>query len=83
MTPTPQCHRNTVRPNDKIFGVDASNKIMSVTFSSTSFATGTGTTGSTVINFPQQIVMAIRIKDTGSVNGTWWSIGELQTTCSM
>jgi hypothetical protein len=56
---------------------------MSVTFSSTSFATGTGTTGSTVINFPQQIVMAIRIKDTGSVNGTWWSIGELQTTCSM
>jgi hypothetical protein len=54
-----------------------------VTFSGTPFGTGTGATNSTVINFAQQIVMAIKIKDTGSVIGTWWSIGELQTTCSM
>lgn len=54
-----------------------------VTFSGTPFATGTGTAGSTVMSFAEQIVMAIKIKDTGSVVGTWWSIGELQTTCSM
>jgi hypothetical protein len=52
-------------------------------FSGSPFATGTGTVGSTVISFAEQIVMAIKIKDTGSVVGTWWSIGELQTTCSM
>ncbi len=54
-----------------------------VNFGSTPFATGSGAYGNTVINFAQQSVMAIQIKDTGSVNGIWWSIGEFQTTCSM
>jgi hypothetical protein len=56
-----------------------------VNFSSTPFATGMGTPGSTVIDFAEHTVMAIRINDTGSVNGAliWWSIGEFQTNCSV
>jgi hypothetical protein len=55
-----------------------------IIFSATPFATGTGTVGSTVINFSQQTVWAIKINQTGSSRSSnWWQIAELQTTCSM
>jgi hypothetical protein len=52
-------------------------------FNATAFATGTGAANATVIGFSEQTAMAIKIRNTGSVSNNWWSIGELQLTCSM
>ncbi len=41
-----------------------------------SIATGTGTSGITTINFATQAARFIRIIQTGSVGGTYWSIDE-------
>jgi hypothetical protein len=55
-----------------------------ITFDATPFASGTGTVGSTVIDFSQKNVWAIKINQTGSSRSSnWWQIAELQTTCSM
>jgi F5/8 type C domain/Carbohydrate binding module (family 6) len=55
-----------------------------VSFDSSAFKTGSGASNSTVISFSQRTVRAIKIKQTGTSNGgRWWSIGELQTACSM
>ena len=53
------------------------------TFGATAFANGNGAVNSTVINFGQQTVRAVRIKELGSKAGIWWSIGEFQTVCSL
>jgi hypothetical protein len=46
------------------------------------FATGNGTEGKTVIQFPAQSVRAIKINQTGlSRKAYWWQIGELQIHC--
>ncbi len=39
-------------------------------------ATGTGTSGVTTISFAPQVARYIRVTQTGSVNGTFWSIDE-------
>lgn len=39
-------------------------------------ATGTGTSGVTTISFAPQVARYIRVTQTGSVNGTYWSIDE-------
>jgi hypothetical protein len=54
-----------------------------VNFSSTPFVTGSGTSGQTVISFQQENVRAIRIQATSTTNGGWWSIGEIETNCSL
>jgi F5/8 type C domain len=53
------------------------------TFSSTPFATGSGTANQTVITFAQQSLKAIKVKQTGTTNSArWWSIDEFQTNCT-
>ncbi|HEX4403259.1 MAG TPA: discoidin domain-containing protein, partial [Polyangia bacterium] len=54
-----------------------------VNFSSTPFVTGSGTSGQTVISFQQENIRAIRIQATSTTNGGWWSIGEIETNCSL
>jgi hypothetical protein len=54
-----------------------------VTFDASPFVTGNGTPNSTVINFAERTVRAVKIKQTGtSRNANWWQIGEFQPTCS-
>jgi hypothetical protein len=52
------------------------------TFGATPFVTGSGTANSTMITFPEQTVRAVRIRELGT-KAEWWSIGELQTVCSL
>jgi len=40
-------------------------------------ATGAGTSALTVITFPAQVARFIRVTQTGSVSGLWWSIHEI------
>jgi len=54
-----------------------------VAFAATPFVSGSGAAKSTVINFAPETVRAVRIKNTASVSGIWWSIGEFKTTCSL
>jgi hypothetical protein len=53
-----------------------------ITFNSTPFLTGSGTANQTTMTFPQESLRAIRIVATSS-SSSWWSIGELQTNCSL
>ena len=53
-----------------------------VTFSSTPVDTSPGAAGQTVFSFPQESMRAIRIKVTAA-RSAWWSIGEIQTDCSL
>jgi hypothetical protein len=55
------------------------------TFSSTPFVSGPGADGKTVITFPQETVRAVRVqvKTPNSNSGLYWSIGELETDCSL
>jgi hypothetical protein len=54
-----------------------------VAFDANPFVTGNGTTNSTVINFSERTMRAVKIKQTGtSRNANWWQIGEFQPSCS-
>ena len=46
-------------------------------------ATGTGTSGVTTINFTPQAARYIRIIQTGSANGTYWSIDEFNVSATV
>jgi hypothetical protein len=52
------------------------------TFGATAFITGNGAASSTVIAFPERSLRAIKIREIGT-KAEWWSIGELQTVCSL
>jgi hypothetical protein len=73
-----------IYPNDYPGAFAVFGSADGITFNAMPFATGTGTVGSTVIDFSQQDVWAIKINQTGSSRSSnWWQIAELQTTCSM
>lgn len=73
-----------IYPNDYPGAFEVFGSADGIVFNPTPFATGTGTVGSTVIDFSQQNVWAIKIIQMGSSHSSnWWQIAELQTTCSM
>jgi F5/8 type C domain len=54
------------------------------TFGGTPIATGAGSTNTTVINFPQVTVSAVKIKQVGTANSMhWWGICEFQVACQL
>jgi hypothetical protein len=72
-----------IYPNDYPRGFAILGSSDGFEFGPTPFATGNGTVGSTVINFSQQVVRAVRVKQTGAMQtGNWWQIAEFQVTCS-
>ncbi|HSZ82252.1 MAG TPA: discoidin domain-containing protein, partial [Polyangia bacterium] len=54
-----------------------------VNFSSTPFYTGSGTATQTVATFPQESLRAVRVQVTTANAANWWSIGEIETNCSL
>jgi hypothetical protein len=54
------------------------------TFGTTAIATGSGTSGTTVISFSQQSVRAVRVNQTATNRGTyWWELAEFQVDCTL
>jgi hypothetical protein len=54
------------------------------TFGATAIATGSGTSGTTVISFSQRSVRAVRVNQTATNRGgTWWQIAEFQVDCTL
>jgi hypothetical protein len=52
------------------------------TFDSAAFTSGSGTLTTTVINFSQRVVRAVKIKQVGTSNSAhWFGICEFQITC--
>jgi hypothetical protein len=69
-------------PNDYAGAYAVYGSLDGVRFYATPFATGNGTPGTTVINFSQRTVRAIRIAQVGSSRATnWWQIGEVELVC--
>ena len=56
-----------------------------VTFSPTPVDTSPGASGHTVLSFPSEAMRAIRIQvvTANSNSNAWWSIGEIETDCSL
>ena len=52
------------------------------TFDTTAFATGSGAAGQSVISFSERTLRAVRIKVTSTGSTSWWSIGDVQTSCA-
>jgi hypothetical protein len=53
-----------------------------VNFETTPFATAAGTATSTTISFTEKVMKAVKIK-VSQARSPWWSIGDIQTSCSM
>jgi hypothetical protein len=54
-----------------------------VNFNTVSDATAQGAAGQMVLSFQQETMRAIRIQVTAATPSNWWSIGEIQTDCSL
>ena len=54
-----------------------------VNFNSVAVDSSPGAAGKTVFSFTQNSLRAIRIKVTSASSGNWWSIGEVQTDCTL
>jgi len=74
----------TIQPDNFPGNYEVYGSSNGTTFDSTPFATGAGTTNSTVISFPRVTVSAVKIKQVGTANSLhWWGICEFQVACQL
>lgn len=77
-------NNNQIYPGDFPGAYEVRGSQDGVTFDEAPFAAGIGTYGSTVIDFPQRTVRAVKVSQVGVANNTkWWGIGEFQIDCAL
>jgi hypothetical protein len=70
-------------PNDYPGAYELYASTDGITFGATPIATGLGTPNATVMTFPEQVMQAVRIRQTAATNTKWWSIHEFDSDCSL
>ena len=77
-------NNSQISPNDYPGGYEVYGSADGTIIETSPFASGSGTPPTTVINFSQRTVRAVKIKQVGTTRKyQWFSIGEFQTTCDL